>query len=95
MNDESRLPPCPFCEGPPKPVVVRGVGGGAFPDSALERDGGLYVRAFVFCHECGAEGPSLSEFAYDKAGCKALLREVAGLWAVRDGRNRDLYDAAG
>lgn len=95
MNNQSRLPPCPFCGGPPKPIVVRGIGGGIFPDSALERDGGLYVRAFVFCHECGAEGPALTEFAHDRAGCNELQAAVEKLWALRDGRNSDLCDAAG
>lgn len=94
MNDKSKLPPCPFCEGPPKPIVVRSGGGGIFSDAALACSGGLYVRAFVFCHECGAEGPALNEFAYDRAGCNALQAAAEKLWAERNSRNRGLYDAA-
>lgn len=54
------LLPCPFCEGPPVPVCVRGVGGGVFLDSELAPNG-LYVEAHIFCHECGCQGESFRE----------------------------------
>lgn len=94
MSNQSKLPPCPFCEGPPKPIVVRGIGGGTFSDEALRGDHGLYVRAFVFCHECGAEGPAITDFAYDRAGCNALQASAENLWIERNSRNRSLYNAA-
>lgn len=42
-----KLLPCPFCEGPPVPSVVRSryKGGGCFPDSELAGDDGLDLSA--------------------------------------------------
>ncbi|WP_347558556.1 Lar family restriction alleviation protein [Robbsia sp. KACC 23696] len=87
-----KLSSCPFCEGPPVPVRVRGVGGGEFPDEEMAGPGGLYAEAFVFCHECGAQGPSVDDIVHDRAGCNALERQAIDLWQLRDGRHRDLYD---
>lgn len=89
-----KLPPCPFCEGPPVPVVVRVLnGGGCFPDSELEGDDGLYVKSYVFCHECGAQGPAVDDIAFSRAECDALERQAVALWYGRGAKNRGLYDS--
>jgi len=89
-----KLSPCPFCEGPPAPIVVRVLnGGGCFPDSELAGDDGLFVKAYVFCHECGAKGPAVDDVAYSRAECDDLEHQAANLWQERTAKNRNLYDA--
>lgn len=90
---EEDLKPCPFCEGPPVPAVPRVAGGGSFPDSEMEGDEGLLVRAYVFCHECGAEGPDVIDTAFSRADCNEFERKAVALWQNRDARHRDLYEA--
>lgn len=89
-----KLNPCPFCEGPPCPIVVRALkGGGCFPDSELEGDDGLYIKAYVFCHECGAKGPALDDVAFSRAECNDLEALAVDMWQQRTAKHRDLYDA--
>lgn len=89
-----KLLPCPFCEGPPVPIVVRAFnGGGCFPDSELEGEDGLDIKAFVFCHECGAKGPAVDERAYSRADCDEWERQAVARWQERGAKNRELYDA--
>lgn len=88
-----KLTPCPFCEGPPVPIVVRALnGGGCFPDSELLGDDGLFVKACVFCHECGAHGPAVEDICFDRHDCNELEREAVVRWQSRDATNRGLYD---
>lgn len=93
MSDIEALKSCPFCGGPPVPIVVRAIGGGTFPDAELEGDNGLFVSAYVFCHECGADGPNVDELAFSRKDCDALERQAIDLWQNRDSRHRTLYDA--
>lgn len=86
------LSPCPFCEGPPVPIVVRALKGGVFPDSECEGDDGLYVKAFVFCHECGAAGPKVDDVVFSRADCNYMERQAVDLWQARTAKNRNLYD---
>lgn len=88
-----KLPPCPFCEGPPVPLVTRVLGGGEFPDSELDGDDGLHVKAAVSCHECGAKGPEVSALVFSRAECNDLERQAVALWTERDAKNRSLYDS--
>jgi hypothetical protein len=88
-----KLLPCPFCEGPPCPLVQNGL----FPGGAallLDNYGpeGLYVRAFVFCHECGADSPDVTGTIYDREDYAAIERQAVGLWQKRDARHRCMYD---
>ena len=88
-----KLLPCPFCEGPPVPIVVRAFkGGGCFPDSELAGEDGLDVKAYVFCHECGADGPAVDDLAFSRAECDELERQAVALWQERGSKNRNLYD---
>lgn len=86
------LPPCPFCEGPPCPFVQNGDSGAA-PSLDDYGDAGLEVCAFVFCHECGSQGPEVEEVIYDRDDYFNVERAAVELWCRRDNRHRDLYDA--
>jgi hypothetical protein len=88
-----KLKPCPFCEGPPCVTTMRVIGGGVFPDSEIEGDDGLFVKASVWCHECGADGPAIDDIAYSRADCYELERRAVALWNNRGNRHRSLYDS--
>lgn len=87
------LTPCPFCEGPPVPLVQSAIGGGAAPLQDDYGDDGLDVEAIVFCHECGATGPGVDRCIYERADYFEAEAEAVQLWQQHDARNRDLYDA--
>jgi hypothetical protein len=88
-----RLSPCPFCEGPPVPIVQKQFDGGGYAEPRDEYGyGGWDVRAFVFCHECGSDGPDVTGTIYDRADYAAIERQAVGLWQRRDNRHRSLFD---
>lgn len=87
------LVPCPFCEGPPVPIVQNAIGGGAAPLQDDYGDEGLDVSAIVFCHECGAEGPAHDCTIYDRDEYFEAEAQGVRLWQERGANNRDLYDA--
>lgn len=87
------LIPCPFCEGPPCPIVQNDTPNrGAAPLLDDYGDDGLDAKAFVFCHECGAEGPAAEEVIYDRRDYFALEAKGVRFWQDRGNRHRDLYD---
>lgn len=87
------LTPCPFCEGPPCPIVQNGSGiGGAAPLLDDYGDDGLYAIAFVFCHECGAQSSEVDALIYTREDYFELEAKGVRLWQDRDNRHRDLYD---
>lgn len=88
------LSPCPFCAGPPVPVAVNGVGGGAVQDAAIADPEGHYVNAHVFCHECGAQGESHYGFAYNQGDVDLLLSLAVESWNMRGVRHAGLYEAS-
>jgi hypothetical protein len=94
------LLPCPFCEGPPVPIVQRTLSpGGAAPlkDDYEDEDpelGGLMVKAFVFCHECGARGPYFDPVIETRADYYAAEAEGVRLWQERNARHRNLFDSS-
>jgi hypothetical protein len=92
MSAAESLLPCPFCEGPPVVIVQDSEKGGAAP---VQNDygEGLWVKAFVFCHECGAEGPSLEELIFFGDEYDVAERGAVERWQQRDARHRDCYDA--
>ncbi len=87
------LGPCPFCGGPPVPIAVNGIGGGAVAPGALDNPEGHYVSAHVFCHECGAQAQEHSNWAYGDDDINDLLACAVASWNVRNNRNGDLYEA--
>ena len=85
---------CPFCGGPPQPIATRGMHPyGVFPEAELLAPDGQYAKAFVFCHECGAEGEDRTGWCHDTGDVDALLAAACDLWNRRDQRNGDLYSA--
>lgn len=93
MTQPILLPPCPFCGGPPVPIVTLGSGQGYADRQDDYGDDGLYVEAYVFCHECGAHGPSIDRFIYDDAEYDEAESAAVVMWTERTLRNRDLYNA--
>lgn len=89
--DPIKMLPCPFCEGPPVVIVQAGYRGGAL---ALqdEWEEGADSYAFVFCHECGTEGPHTDDFIYIRDEYHAAEVAAIRLWNQRDARHRDMYD---
>jgi hypothetical protein len=85
------LSPCPFCGGPPK-VVVRNYRTGAVPEQEDYGQDGVYVEAYVFCHECGAHGSRHVDVIHGSEEWRAARGEAIKGWQQRDTRHRDLYD---
>jgi hypothetical protein len=82
-----KLTACPFCEGPPVPFATSERFGFAF-----EADGSM-VDAYVFCHECGAQGPSVEGLCWDDEDVAPLIDRAVLLWETKNNRHRELYDA--
>lgn len=87
-----KLIPCAHCEGPPVPTVQLQLPPlGKAPRQELYEDG-LAIDAYVFCHECGAQGPLVSTIIEDAQEYDDALAEAVRLWQQRDARHRALYD---
>lgn len=87
------LVPCPFCSGPPVPIVSRFGGGGVAPVKKDYGANGMMVEAFVFCHECGAQGPSADALIYERVEYLEVRQKAIQLWQQRDTRHSDLFAA--
>lgn len=86
---------CPFCGGPPSPIAVRGLSPyGVFPDSEMDGGDGLWVKAHVFCHECGGQGEEVRGRCYKRTEADALVAAACDLWNKRDQRHAFLYEAS-
>ncbi|MDP2447648.1 Lar family restriction alleviation protein [Pseudomonas sp.] len=92
--EQITLPPCPFCEGPPAVIVTRTFEpfGSVEPTEHFGCTG-LDVDAYVFCHECGAEGPKHETVIFTQADYLEAERAGAVLWTERSAKHRHLYDA--
>lgn len=77
---------CPFCEGPPIPYATSHVSG-----FKLEEDGS-FIKAYVFCHECGAQGPNVEDLVYELAEVPTLVDRAVLLWNTRNDRHRTLSE---
>lgn len=88
------MPACPFCGGPPCPIVAKGnYPYGVAPLQDEYGDDGLAVEAYVFCRECGADGPKHQEVIHSRAAHAAAEVEAVRLWSDRTSKNRCLYAA--
>lgn len=87
-----KLLPCPFCEGPPVPLVQDALKGGALSDDYLKNEEDGWAKGIVFCHECGCTVETDSQFIYTLEEYKALEYEAVEKWQTRDNRHRSLYD---
>lgn len=94
-NDQSQLTPCPFCGGPPVDVVMNDAAGRSLrlADWVGHEREGLHLSAHVFCHECGAQGPSAQEPCAFPPDSGELRMRGMWLWNNRDGRHINLYRA--
>lgn len=92
--DRVTLKPCAHCGGPPVPFVqLAAQGFGSAPRLDNYGDDGLSVEAFVYCHECGANGPKFEDDIFDAAGYDQAMAEGVRLWQDRDKRHADIYEA--
>jgi hypothetical protein len=88
MNtDPVKMLPCPFCEGPPVAFSTADRSG-----FVLEDDGSM-VDAYVFCHECGAQGPNVDGLIFEMDEVRDLKDQAVKLWQERCAKHRGMYDA--
>src|SRR5882762_6151969 len=95
-----KLLPCPFCAGPPV-LITRWTYDDCLPQHGpmpLPHEHGIHVTAFVFCHECGSEGPDSHDFDHSSICCEkeevpGVERRAVENWNRRDTKNADLYAA--
>lgn len=86
------MPACPFCGGPPCPIVARAdYPYGAAPLVDEYGDDGLHVSGYVFCHECGADGPKHTEWIFSREDYHEIERRGVALWCNRNSRHRAAY----
>lgn len=92
-----KLLPCPFCAGPPCLITKwldekRGFQWENLP-APLPSDDGLIVKAWIFCHECGAGGPEQEGICDYVGDLDEIKWGAVDNWNVRGQRHKDLYDA--
>jgi hypothetical protein len=97
-NEPSRdgpMRPCPYCEGPPAIIVkFRDAAGNLIRDARIEEsEDGLHAEAFVFCHECGAQGPEETDIVFKGSHADQVKERAKVAWNTRDARHRDLYES--
>jgi hypothetical protein len=94
------LSPCPFCCGPPVPHCRRlDEPRGPVDKRAPFSEEGDYCEAYVFCHECGAQGPTATgdgmggALVFDAVELATLELEAVTLWNERNARHLDLFES--
>ncbi|MGL5526437.1 MAG: Lar family restriction alleviation protein [Aeromonas veronii] len=76
--------PCPFCAGVGVAFTRDDKTGGPFSAASLAAsEDGVFVTAFVFCHECGAKGPPVDDLIYLAEEVPTLESEAVRLWNGR------------
>jgi len=81
---------CPFCGGAPCPIVTKAdYPYGEAPRQDDYGDDGLSVRAYVFCHRCGSEGPDFEAELYTKDDYINAKLQAVTYWNKR-GDNPEL-----
>lgn len=92
------LTPCPFCAGPPVTFLQEIMEKKAFslPDERLSEDAddGLFIGAYVFCHECGAQGEEIQDVVYSEKDVADLIYAARNAWINRNERHRDLFESS-
>jgi len=97
-----KINPCPFCEGPPC-VLARNETTGSLvhEDHKLDPDADEkeYFEAYVWCHDCGAQGPHIDTCTLcifeDLIDLEVadLMRIAIERWNGRHNKARNCYDA--
>jgi len=86
------LSPCPFCAGPPVAVVIDTEHPCAQAAEIDDYgDDGSLVDAYVFCHECGSQGPTHEAVLYERGDYHLALAGAVANWQARDVRHAALY----
>jgi hypothetical protein len=92
--DEIIMIPCPFCAGPPVLIYQwldkDGRWGSAIP-VPIESHDGHYLKVWVFCHECGCDGPVADDICCDQEEFEELKKQALDNWNRRDERHKELY----
>lgn len=100
MSEPIKLTPCPFCEGPPC-VEARDEHGNEIGEGHQfdADDNHPWFSAHVWCHDCGARGPSIDtlslgtfEHLYDLQVVD-VMRIAVERWNDRHAKARACYDA--
>lgn len=100
MTEQITLAPCPFCEGPPCVIARNWITGVVVAiDHPQSEDFDEAYEAHVWCHDCGAQGPSINTCAlgtfeqiYDLSA-RDTMRIAAERWNDRHAKARECYDA--
>lgn len=100
MTEQIKMAPCPFCEGPPC-VIARDfmTDEEVSIDRPQTEDFDEDYSAYVWCHECGAQGPaidsvnlSIFEYRFDLTVME-VVRIAVERWNERGNKARSCYDA--
>lgn len=99
MTEQIRMEPCPFCQGPPCIIAYKdGTKEQVFIDQPQDEDFSEDYDAHVWCHECGAQGPStdscslcIFEGLIDLTAVD-VMRIAVQRWNERGDRARGCYD---
>lgn len=79
-----QINPCPFCHGVGVAFTRDDQTGGPFNAASLAAsEDGVCVTAFVFCHECGAEGPPVEDEIYIAEQVPQLEAQAVLRWNGR------------
>lgn len=100
MTEQIKMAPCPFCEGPPCITAGDFVTGQLVAMDRPQTEGfDEAYSAHVWCHECGAQGPSIDsvslstfEQIYDLTVAD-VVRIAVERWNDRNAKARKCYDA--
>jgi hypothetical protein len=100
MIEPIKMTPCPFCEGPPCVIAHHFVTGKLVAmDRPQTEDFDEAYSAHVWCHDCGAQGPSIDsctlgtfEQIYDLTVVD-VMRIAVERWNDRHNKARNCYDA--
>jgi hypothetical protein len=83
-SEGDAVPNCPFCGGPPCTIVAKAAYPyGEAPKQEDYGDDGLSVRAYVFCHSCGAEGPDCEAELYSRDDYLSAKQLAVSYWSKR------------
>lgn len=100
MIEPIKMAPCPFCEGPPCIIARNWITRvEVFEEHRQNEDFDEAYEAYVWCHDCGAQGPMINTCAlgtfeniYDLE-VSDVMRIAVEHWNNRHARARPCYDA--
>lgn len=101
MTVQVKMDPCPFCQGPPCVTAVDFITRAVVDDDRPQtEDFDEDYAAYVWCHECGAQGPEVDscslgtyEGMYDLTVAD-VVRVAIDRWNNKRADARSAFDAA-